>query len=123
MNRAERRARTANIMRKRDRQWSDYFRGSDYAETPRTPGRARTMSHFDCGRTQCFVCNQETRPTTPAYEDDLDPGPSLLDLMSEYLDDLGNGWDVDQDWQDYQENQYGRAEDLDWFYYQEDQNQ
>lgn len=27
---------------------------------PRRPGRSKKLSHLDCGRTQCGICNQET---------------------------------------------------------------
>lgn len=56
MGRAERRARTARIVRRRALQWDRVVTSGG---VPGIEGRARNMSHLDCGKTQCLACHYD----------------------------------------------------------------
>lgn len=62
--RANRRARTARIVARRNRQWRTLM-GCD----PRKPGRARNLSHLDCGKPGCKCGGRVPRPLPDAGVD------------------------------------------------------
>jgi hypothetical protein len=72
-NRGERRARTGRVVERRRIQYQTFTSRSSFTEAeilnqspqPPKPGRAKKLSHLDCGRTQCQVCTHETRRPEP----------------------------------------------------------
>lgn len=54
MKRAERRAATDRIIKRRMRQWKAI---TGYGDDSRCPGKGRKKSQLDCGKPQCRVCS------------------------------------------------------------------
>lgn len=72
MNRAERRARTERVVKRRWREWellvlkprqarSPLLETGDGSRMHPAPGVGKKRSLFDCGQSQCAVCANETR--------------------------------------------------------------